>query len=157
MIKFFRKIRQNLLTDNKFSKYLIYAFGEIILVVIGILIALQINNWNENKKNISQAGKHLETIRLNLKDDILQAEKLLSETQTTIEYANDFLDQFKTLKPVDNNIQMYLIYLMFERNIEINESGLKALLNTNSIGLIDEKLQYKTLNYYRYFEHFKNR
>ena len=50
MIKFFRKIRQRLLTENRFSKYLIYAIGEIILVVIGILIALQINNWNENQK-----------------------------------------------------------------------------------------------------------
>ena len=50
MIKFFRKIRQRLLTENKFSKYLLYAIGEIILVVIGILIALQINNWNEGRK-----------------------------------------------------------------------------------------------------------
>ncbi|MCW5518178.1 DUF6090 family protein [Muriicola sp. Z0-33] len=50
MIKFFRKIRQRLLTENKFSKYLIYAVGEIVLVVIGILIALSINNWNELKK-----------------------------------------------------------------------------------------------------------
>ena len=50
MIKFFRKIRQKLLTENKFSKYLIYAIGEIILVVIGILIALQINNWNDWRK-----------------------------------------------------------------------------------------------------------
>ncbi len=50
MIKFFRKIRQRLLAENKFNKYLIYAIGEIILVVIGILIALQINNWNERNK-----------------------------------------------------------------------------------------------------------
>jgi hypothetical protein len=50
MIKFFRKIRQKLLSENKFTKYLIYAIGEIILVVIGILIALQINNWNEQRK-----------------------------------------------------------------------------------------------------------
>lgn len=48
MIKFFRKIRQKMLTENKFSKYLIYAIGEIILVIIGILIALQINNANES-------------------------------------------------------------------------------------------------------------
>jgi len=47
MIKFFRKIRQQLLAENKFTKYLIYAIGEIVLVVIGILIALSINNWNE--------------------------------------------------------------------------------------------------------------
>jgi hypothetical protein len=50
MIKFFRKIRQRLLTENKFSKYLLYAIGEIVLVVIGILIALQINNWNAEQK-----------------------------------------------------------------------------------------------------------
>jgi hypothetical protein len=50
MIKFFRKIRQKQLTENKFSKYLLYAIGEIILVVIGILIALQINNWNGEQK-----------------------------------------------------------------------------------------------------------
>lgn len=50
MIKFFRKIRQSLLSENRFSKYLLYAIGEIILVVIGILIALQINNWNEQRK-----------------------------------------------------------------------------------------------------------
>ncbi len=50
MIKFFRKIRQKLITENKFSKYLLYAIGEIILVVIGILIALQFNNRNEQRK-----------------------------------------------------------------------------------------------------------
>ena len=61
MIRFFRQIRQQLLTDNppdkasragKFSKYLLYAVGEILLVVIGILIALQVNNWNEERKSI---------------------------------------------------------------------------------------------------------
>ena len=51
MIKFFRRIRQNLIAENKTSKYFKYAIGEIILVVIGILIALQINNWNENRKD----------------------------------------------------------------------------------------------------------
>ncbi|MBT8272644.1 MAG: hypothetical protein KJO77_02485, partial [Bacteroidia bacterium] len=51
MITFFRRIRQNLLAESKFSKYLIYAIGEIFLVVIGILIALQINNWNQAGKD----------------------------------------------------------------------------------------------------------
>lgn len=49
MLKFFRKIRQNLLSEGKTGNYLKYAIGEIVLVVIGILIALQINNWNTNK------------------------------------------------------------------------------------------------------------
>ena len=50
MRKIFRKIRYDLMKKNKTGKYLKYAIGEIVLVVIGILIALQINNWNENKK-----------------------------------------------------------------------------------------------------------
>ena len=63
MIKFFRKIRQKLLSENKFSKYLIYALGEIILVVIGILIALQINNWNEIRKVNSNQLKYLNLLK----------------------------------------------------------------------------------------------
>lgn len=157
MIKFFRHIRQNLIMENKTSNYFKYAIGEIVLVVIGILIALQINNWNENKNNIARADKHLETLQLNLKDDVIQAEKLLSETQTTMDYSNDFLNQFKTLKPIDNNIQMYLIYLMYERNIEVNDSGFNTLLNSNSMSFINGNLQIKILNYYRHIEQLKSR
>jgi len=56
MIKFFRKIRYKLMSENKTGKYLKYAIGEIVLVVIGILIALQVNNWNVNRinKNLEQ-------------------------------------------------------------------------------------------------------
>ena len=50
MIKFFRKIRQRLLSENRLGKYLLYAIGEIVLVIIGILFALQINNWNSTQK-----------------------------------------------------------------------------------------------------------
>ena len=50
MIKFFRHIRRSLIQKNQMGKYFKYAIGEILLVVIGILIALQINNWNEDRK-----------------------------------------------------------------------------------------------------------
>ena len=70
MIKFFRKIRQRMLSENRFTKYLIYAVGEIILVVIGILIALQINNRNEAKNNKERFVKVLKEIRQDLKTDI---------------------------------------------------------------------------------------
>jgi hypothetical protein len=92
MIKFFRKIRQKMLTENKFSKYLIYAIGEIILVVIGILIALQINNWNQEriqaaelddlKKSISSAIrsdiKYLKLIRRGREDIGLKADSIFN-------------------------------------------------------------------------------
>lgn len=72
MIKFFRKIRQKLVSENMFRKYLFYAIGEIVLVVIGILIALQINNWNEEQKRRIEERDVLMELRreldLNLKD-----------------------------------------------------------------------------------------
>ncbi|WP_231749530.1 DUF6090 family protein, partial [Polaribacter sp. BAL334] len=69
MIKFFRKIRKHLLAENKFSKYLIYAIGEIILVVIGILIALQINNWNNDNIERELELNMLSEILTNLEKD----------------------------------------------------------------------------------------
>ena len=70
MIKFFRSIRQNLLNQGKTTKYFKYAIGEIVLVVIGILIALQINNWNEDRKVISREKSYIQSIYKDLKNDI---------------------------------------------------------------------------------------
>ena len=79
MIKFFRKIRQKLLTENKFSKYLIYAIGEIVLVVIGILIALQINNLNEQSKKEELRNGYVNSIKKDLASDIVLLEKQISQ------------------------------------------------------------------------------
>lgn len=69
MIQFFSKIRNQLLTENRFSRYLIYASGEIALVVIGILIALQINNYNEKRKDIKKEQFYLKALFEELKQD----------------------------------------------------------------------------------------
>lgn len=73
MIKFFRTIRQSLIMNNQSSKYFKYAIGEIILVVIGILIALQINNWNTNRLKRIEEVKYL----INIKEDLLKDLKSL--------------------------------------------------------------------------------
>jgi hypothetical protein len=67
MIKFFRKIRQRLLTENKLSKYLIYAIGEILLVMIVILLALQVNNWNEKNKKKEIQLTQLSDLKIEIK------------------------------------------------------------------------------------------
>ncbi len=82
MIKLFRRIRQSLLSENKLSKYLLYAIGEIILVVIGILIALQINNWNEDRKE----EKAIEKVLNEIKDDLLEDKK---ELETILAMRNE--------------------------------------------------------------------
>jgi hypothetical protein len=84
MIKFFRKIRQRLLTENKFSKYLIYGIGEIVLVVIGILIALQINNWNQSKQEKTSLSEYLTSIAQNIKVDIENLEYIKTTRENTV-------------------------------------------------------------------------
>ena len=73
MIKFFSKIRYDLMEKNKTGRYFKYAIGEIVLVVIGILIALQINNWNEDRKSANLE----EAILIDLKQDLIVTEKLM--------------------------------------------------------------------------------
>lgn len=96
MIKFFRKIRQRLLAENRFSKYILYAFGEIILVVIGILIALQINNWNENRKNRAAEAEYY----CRILEDLVLTEKLidksLEEITTRIEISKKIIVDLNT-------------------------------------------------------------
>ena len=78
MIKFFRRIRQNLLSENKFTKYLFYAFGEIVLVVIGILIALGINNMNQNRVKDKIEQTYLNGLNVEFQMSKIKLEELLN-------------------------------------------------------------------------------
>ena len=84
MIKFFRKIRQNLLMENKTSKYFKYAIGEIALVMIGILLALQVNNWNESRKKEEQFKSSLEQLYNKITDDAWYYDFLIRENENII-------------------------------------------------------------------------
>jgi len=95
MIKLFRNIRKKLLVEGKTTNYLKYAIGEIVLVVIGILIALQINNWNENRKFNSLKKVYIERLIDDLKQDTTQIALLIKETnkkQNIIEKVINGLD-----------------------------------------------------------------
>ena len=77
MLRFFRQIRQRLLTENRFSKYLLYAVGEILLVVIGILIALQVDNWNQERENKEKVKTILSDIMVELKANIIETTRVM--------------------------------------------------------------------------------
>ncbi|WP_143094885.1 DUF6090 family protein [Bizionia echini] len=94
MIKFFRKIRQNLLMENKTGKYLKYAFGEIILVVIGILIALQINNWNEQRKDRTKEKIILKQLQEDYQANLNQLEEKMATREKIIISAVALLEAF---------------------------------------------------------------
>jgi len=105
MIIFFRKIREYLLSEGKTGKYIKYAFGEIILVVIGILIAVQINNWNTEVQIRKLEEKYLTEIRNNLQLDLPDVhfnidfnEQRLKSNEFVLSYLNKEIDYSDSLK-----------------------------------------------------------
>jgi hypothetical protein len=85
MIKFFRKIRQNLLSEGQTGKYLKYAIGEIILVVIGILIALQLNDWNDSQKQLKLENEYYCRLLEDSKLDKEQINNLLALAENLLQ------------------------------------------------------------------------
>ena len=118
MIKFFRKIRQQLLTENKFSKYLIYAIGEIILVVIGILIALQINTWNNNKIERKLETNILKEILVNLKNDVNNLNSKMEINENFIKNNKIILEHLKNKTPLTDSLRYYYSSLFGRGNFQ---------------------------------------
>jgi len=161
MIKFFRHIRKKLLSENRFNKYLLYAIGEIILVVIGILIALQINNWNEYDKSQALAQKYLKLIKSDLELDIEHFETLnimLTQQASKIDSIENILSRPQTKQKefkqiIKNN---FIVFTIIE-DTNLNTSTFTALQNSGRIDLLDKDLQdgLRKLNQeqYRYKEY----
>ena len=154
MIKFFRRIRQRLLSENKFSKYLLYAIGEIVLVVIGILIALQINNWNtkQNDKNIENA--YIADILQDLSRD---TSILSSKFDNLVELKKDALKKVKkhlTEAPskfdtLDFLKDVGIGAIYGKRELLLNNSTYIELTSTGNFRVISDKvLRKKIINYY---------
>ena len=85
MINFLRRIRRDMIKENKTSIYLIYAVGEVVLVVFGILIALQINNWNENQKTKKLELVFLENLQTDLEVDISNFNRRIKDSEDIME------------------------------------------------------------------------
>ncbi|GGG44935.1 hypothetical protein GCM10011414_13140 [Croceivirga lutea] len=143
MIKFFRKIRQRLLAENRFSKYVLYAIGEIILVVIGILIALQINNWNEKQKDIEKEQQILLSLREEFKQNIqeLEFDHALNEgsVNAIVTLMNfDHTNAFNT-KTIDSLIGQMYNYATFDPRLGV----MNDIISSGNLELIrDAKLKY---------------
>ena len=150
MIKFFRKIRYDLIEKNKTGKYLKYAIGEIILVVIGILIALSINNWNENRKT---KIAEFELYKVILKDLELNKEKVQDE----IKYFNEVqsmqyyvYQESKGLATYDSVVkyQLFRPLRIFDLVIKDNYSEKYVMIKNDSIKKQLE-LYFKMEDYFR--------
>jgi hypothetical protein len=148
MLKIFRNIRRQLFVEKKFNKYLLYAIGEIVLVVLGILIALRINNWNTNKVKKQEEKISYINIRQQVVDDKndLQKEKNFNNYfYLAYQYANKIIiakDRSKTdsLALITMGLSQYSD---FNRNSNIyetlvNSGDLKLLKNSEITSSIQQ-------------------
>lgn len=156
MIKLFRKIRQNLLNQGKTTKYFKYAIGEIILVVIGILIALQINNWNENQKTKTTEIYVLNEILNNLNEDGIILSEIIVQRQKAKTSVADMLNYLQT-DDINKDIleKDMLRFLTFERYFPINNAY--EVLKSKGLQLSNNKLTTQISRYYDYEQKKMNR
>jgi hypothetical protein len=148
MLRFFRQIRQSLLKENKVTRYFLYVAGEIVLVVIGILLALQINTWNEEKQIAKSIETHLGILRQNLLEDQNQLRELRQIMGYNVQFADSALLQMSTQVPVGGNLKKYLGLLQLEQQFKPNRNAYETITQSNEIPYLTQELQTAILNYY---------
>jgi len=147
MIKFFRKIRYDLMEKNKTGKYLKYAFGEILLVMIGILLALSINNWNENRKENAQIAKYAKSLVQDLEKDIAMMDTI-NNTAKKISFRIDSLANYVSnskIKDISNLDVICLTWVRLYRPYSWNRATLEEIKNSGSLRLINNEEIFKRI------------
>ena len=154
MIKFFRKIRQNLVMENKTGKpaspagrYFKYAIGEIILVVIGILIALSINNWNDARKNRNYEQEILYLINQNLKNDSIALSIELYKSRESNRLTGRLLEQI-SLGNYNDSINNWLGKIISFERFKSQSSAFEVLKSKGLDIISDSELQLELISYY---------
>ncbi|WP_299442314.1 DUF6090 family protein [uncultured Aquimarina sp.] len=157
MIKFFRSLRQDTISKNKFTKYFLYAIGEIVLVVIGILIALQINNWNQSIKKQQTLKNILNTVSYDLITDTTVTSRFIKIEEEMIKHSSRIINKeinitnYKecpycpsiatTYRPFNINLKGYdQLRSLIEDNTSQKDSLLTDIVQfyTIHIGLIEQ-------------------
>lgn len=153
MIKFFRRIRHDLITTGKTGKYLKYAIGEILLVMIGILLALQVNNWNSDKRNEAKLKSFLTNLKKDIESDmqfIRNRDTLFAIFESDSEKA---INKFHKAKSVNDILFIDSLFSSQWNDLRINKSVYQEMLSTGSIYTLKNKvLKDKLTNYYSFIE-----
>jgi len=130
-----------MIKENKFSKYFLYAVGEIILVVIGILIALSINNWNQSKKQDIAEKEFIEGIKNDLKQDKQYMELIIRHIEPKIEAYTILDKEFTMLYKKDKNAldSLFQIYFVSQRTFYPISGSFQAAIAGNEINAFKNK------------------
>ena len=140
MLHFFRSIRQNLLNENKTVKYLKYAFGEFILVVLGILVALQINNWNEGRKLEQDRRQLIEGLKVDFEENLQRLDQIIPFAESVVQNLTRLLEVAVDNK--DHNSATELRPLLHDPSAVVGYNSImpayESAKSTGSIALIEE-------------------
>jgi type II secretory pathway pseudopilin PulG len=149
MIRFFRQLRQSLLIKNRFSKYLLYALGEIALVMIGILLALQVNNWNEFQKDREIEKKALINLAENMELNINEIERKIARIQKDNKSGQIVLAAIQNNEQtIDTLGQHFHWALVNHSNLALSKAGYESLKNIGFEILRNEILKKEIVNLY---------
>ena len=134
MIKFFRKIRQNLLMENKTGKYFKYAIGEIFLVVIGILIALQLNNLNEQKDIHKKQEKHLRLVKGEMLNNLNELKRIDNIRLSVMEAERKIIGLIELDTISEKELSNLLRIITFnDLIIPIEDGALKEIISSGGL------------------------
>ena len=149
MIKFFRNIRRKLAAENKVISYLRYAIGEIVLVVFGILIALQVNNWNENRKNSLVEQQLLKALLIEFKDNLNTLDKVIELNDSNIknsvrlgQYTGPSLPDFN-----EKELSQLLVGIFkIEPRFSPSQGTVEEIINSGKLSVLSDSKLRKALS-----------
>lgn len=162
MIKFFRNIRRRILGENRISKYLLYAIGEIVLVVIGILIALQINTWNEERKARVDEELYLNRLISENQQDVEAFDVQIEFLEKGVESVELFSDALKNSNASDSAVVLaahnYNTYGSILPAFNSSRSTFDDLSSTGNLQVIsNKKLREQLVRHYAEIDQTKER
>ncbi|MEM9076755.1 MAG: DUF6090 family protein [Bacteroidota bacterium] len=151
MLTFFRHIRKNLLREKGFSKYVLYAVGEIVLVVIGILIALQINNYSELKKERRQEKLLLSNLSKDVELDIRQIENNTLLSKERLKRLDSLIQLLKDPESIDKaSFVRHSYEFVFDQYFKSNSGIFDEAVSSGKMSYVqNESLRQDIFNYYR--------
>ena len=142
MLRIFRAVRRGLIRDGGTQRYLRYAIGEIVLVVIGILIALQINNWNEDRLDRKKEREFLDSMLADLREDLLTIDGAVQGNHFLVDRIGDLLEILEQpLDQSDRQRKMYLhsvTYTYWYIRVEFSELTMSQLKSSGGLRLIED-------------------
>jgi len=141
MIKFFRRIRFDLMEKNKIWNYLKYAIGEIVLVVIGILIALSINNWNSNRSDRTRETEYMQSMLSDLQKDKSDLESKSEFGPIPVIYNDSLFVELQKRPLQGREKRIYHFLLLYTNSIDItyHDRTITQLKNSGGFQLIQNK------------------